>query len=646
MTSDSGLVKKALSSLDVAVLAKELSDIVADSRIDNVFQAGSNSLLLKLVLRDGRHAFLMIEGGLRVCLTSHVTSGSASGRVTLFRRYLREGLVISVSQYMFERIMELGIRGREGDVKFIVELLPRGVMSVVDSTGNVLANTVDLKTKDRVIRPGVTYKYPPVFPDIRTVSGDEFISRISAGSELGRALVRVFGIPPEVVNEVIDESVRSRRPSSLSTGDLLTVHEALKSFIIGVIENPEPVILVCGERYVSFHPFKPRRVEGDCYIRTFATFNEAVDEFFVRAGGRPEVDEAVEERSRVEVSLREAREECEKLLESRRELSDVVVLIQENYDVLEDVWFCVSSKARGEGWGNVESCGVTGYDRNSGTYEVTLHGRTLKFTILKDFKTQYFDLLKRLKKVESKLEKTERSLGLLEERLREVDARVRERLGRTTLTRRFRWYHAYHWIITRGGFLSIGGRDADQNEKIVRRFLRGNDVFMHADVHGAPVFILFTNDVEPPESDLRDVAVLAASYSKAWKEALPSVDVFWVKGSQVSVAPPPGQFLPRGSFMVYGRKNYVRSVELRVSLGLRVVEDRYYELVVGPAELLRDTCVVAITLKPGSESPSKVATEFLELINKKSNYLVKDLMVDEVIKRIPGNSRIVETLVK
>ncbi len=646
MTSGSGLVKKALSSLDVAVLAKELSGVVRNSRIDNVFQTGSNSLLLKLVLRDGRHAFLMAEGGLRVCLTSHVTSGSASGRAALFRRYLREGLVTGVSQYMFERIMELGIRGREGDVKFIVELLPRGVVSVVDSTGKVLVSTVDLKTKDRVVRPGVTYKYPPTFPDIRMVSGDEFVSRISTGSELGRTLVRTFGIPPEVVNEVVEESVRGRRPSSLSTGDLLAVHEALKSFVLRVIENPEPAVLACGGRYVSFHPFRPRRVEGDCRVLAFTTFNEAVDEFFAGAGSEPEVGEAVEERSRVEASLREACEEYEKLLRSRRELSDVVALIQENYQVLEDVWLCVSGKARSEGWEDVESCGVTGYDRSSGTYEVTLHGRSLEFTILKDFKTQYFDLLRRLKKVENKLEKTEKGIELLKERLREADAMVRERLKRTTLTRRFRWYHAYHWIITRGGFLSIGGRDADQNEKIVRRFLRDEDVFMHADVHGAPAFIIFTNNVEPPESDLRDVAVLAASYSRAWREALPSVDVFWVKGSQVSIAPPPGQFLPKGSFMVYGRKNYVRGVELRVSLGLRVVGERYYELVVGPAELLRDTCAVAITLEPGSESPSRVAAEFLELINKKSKYLVKDLTVDEVVKRIPGNSRIVEVLVK
>ncbi|MEM4594143.1 MAG: hypothetical protein QXU80_03840, partial [Zestosphaera sp.] len=69
MSSEHVKVKKSLSSLDVAVIVKELSELIVNSRIDNVFRVGDNSLLLKLVLSEGKHAHLIIEGGARVSLT-------------------------------------------------------------------------------------------------------------------------------------------------------------------------------------------------------------------------------------------------------------------------------------------------------------------------------------------------------------------------------------------------------------------------------------------------------------------------------------------------------------------------------------------------------------------------------------------------
>ncbi|MEM2004621.1 MAG: ribosome rescue protein RqcH [Zestosphaera sp.] len=633
-------IKRALSSLDVAVLTKELGAVLLGSRVDNVFQLSGDSLLLKLILRDGRHAFLVVEAGLRVCLTTHFISGSSSGRVVLFRRYLRGCTVTEVSQYAFERIMVLGLRGREGYLRLTAELLPRGVIVLTDPTGRILISTTDLKTKDRMIRPGVQYEYPPAFPDVRLVSSEEFATKVrDEEGDLGRVLVRVFGIPPEVVNEVLEESIRARSSRSLSTEELRFVQESLKSFISTVIENPKPIIVSCDGDYVSFHPFIPRKLGEGCNIHYFNTFNEAVDEFFVKVGR--EASDEVGERSRVEITLSKARAEYEKLLKTYSELSEALRLVQENYALLEGVWLCVSSKVRGEGWGAVASCGIAGYDASTGVYRVDLEGKILNFTVVKDFKTQYFELVKELKSLESKLGRTKQSLEALEARLREAELRVEGRLRKKPLVRRFQWYHVFRWVVTRNGFLAIGGRDAGQNEKIIRKFLREGDIFMHADIHGAPVFLVFTGGAEPSEEDLLDVASLAASYSKAWRESLPSVDVFWVKGSQVSTAAPPGQYLPRGSFMIYGKKNFIKGVRLRISVGLQVIDGRYYEIVVGPAELLRGRCVVLITLEPGDESPSKVAAEFIELIEK-TDYLVEDLRVDEVVKHVPGPSKIVE----
>jgi predicted ribosome quality control (RQC) complex YloA/Tae2 family protein len=639
-----GKVKKSLSSLDVAVIINELSELIVDSRIDNVFRLNEDSLLLKLILKEGKHAYLVVEGGVRVSLTTHPGTGGSGGRVPLFRRYLREGVISRITQHMFERIVVFEIRGRE-DLRLVAELLPRGIVAVVDSSGKVLVSTKDLSARDRTVRPGLPYVFPPVLPDIRGVSSREFVDLLRREREVGRALVKVFGVPPEVVNEVLEESLRKASPSTLSDEDLVRVHDIIKSFIEGVVRKPEPVIIACNDSYVSFHPFQPRRLEGGCRVISFKSFNEAVDEYFQFFEGRSaEVVEEVEERDRISLTLSKARENYEEMIKTREELVGLVKLVQEHYDLLESIWECVSVKVRSSGWESVTSCNVSSYDKDTGSYEVVLEGRTLNFSILKDFKTQYFDLLRRLKNLEEKIKKTEEVLKNLEERLRVLDSVIEEKTRKIPVVRSFQWYHVYHWVITRNGFLAVGGRDAAQNEKIVRKLMKDRDIFMHADIQGAPVFLVFTEGREVPEEDLYEVAVLAASYSKAWKEKLRALDVFWVSGSQVGTAAPAGQYLPKGSFMVYGKKNYIRDVELRVSIGIQVRDDKYYELVAGPPELLKSRCCALITLEPGDAKPEIVAKEFMELL-RKTKYLVKDLKLDDVIRYVPGPSNITEKMV-
>ncbi len=40
----------------------------------------------------------------------------------------------------------------------------------------------------------------------------------------------------------------------------------------------------------------------------------------------------------------------------------------------------------------------------------------------------------------------------------------------------------------------LGGRDASQNEELVKKYMGGQDLFVHADVHGASVVIVKGKD--------------------------------------------------------------------------------------------------------------------------------------------------------
>jgi hypothetical protein len=75
------------------------------------------------------------------------------------------------------------------------------------------------------------------------------------------------------------------------------------------------------------------------------------------------------------------------------------------------------------------------------------------------------------------------------------------------------WFEKFRWFITSENYLIIGGRDAQQNELLVKRYLRPRDVYLHADSHGAPTLII-KNDTpseDIPPKTLNESGVFAVS---------------------------------------------------------------------------------------------------------------------------------------
>ncbi len=52
------------------------------------------------------------------------------------------------------------------------------------------------------------------------------------------------------------------------------------------------------------------------------------------------------------------------------------------------------------------------------------------------------------------------------------------------------WFEKFNWFLTSENFLVLSGRDAQQNELLVKRYLRKDDLYVHADLHGAATTIL------------------------------------------------------------------------------------------------------------------------------------------------------------
>ena len=135
------------------------------------------------------------------------------------------------------------------------------------------------------------------------------------------------------------------------------------------------------------------------------------------------------------------------------------------------------------------------------------------------------------------------------------------------------WYQSYHWWYTKNGFLVVGGRSATDNEKLVKSYLGDNDLYFHTDEPGSGSFILFTNndanfDTSKYMIDIDETAEGVIAFSNQWNTSCPSGEVFYVKGKQVTKTAPSGEYIGKGSFMIYGKKEFVKVSGTTLGYGL------------------------------------------------------------------------------
>jgi len=133
--------------------------------------------------------------------------------------------------------------------------------------------------------------------------------------------------------------------------------------------------------------------------------------------------------------------------------------------------------------------------------------------------------------------------------------------------RKVYWFEKFFWFISSENFLVIGGKDAQQNELLVKRYMKPNDVYVHADLHGAATVVVKnpTSDPVPPKT-LNEAGQFAVCFSAAWDSKVLTA-AYWVKPDQVSKTAPSGEYLTVGSFMIRGKKNFLPPSHLIMGFG-------------------------------------------------------------------------------
>uniref|UniRef100_A0A1J3J1R1 Nuclear export mediator factor Nemf n=1 Tax=Noccaea caerulescens TaxID=107243 RepID=A0A1J3J1R1_NOCCA len=176
------------------------------------------------------------------------------------------------------------------------------------------------------------------------------------------------------------------------------------------------------------------------------------------------------------------------------------------------------------------------------------------------------------KKQETKQEKT---VSAHEKAFKAAEKKTRHQLSQekavATIShmRKVHWFEKFNWFISSENYLVISGRDAQQNEMIVKRYMSKGDLYVHAELHGASSTVIKNHKPEQsvPPLTLNQAGCFTVCHSQAWDSKIVT-SAWWVYPHQVTKTAPTGEYLTVGSFMIRGKKNFLPPAPLIMGFGL------------------------------------------------------------------------------
>ncbi|MFC5136516.1 MULTISPECIES: ribosome rescue protein RqcH [Haloferacaceae] len=439
----------------------------------------------------------------------------------------------------------------------------------------------------------------------------------------------------------------------------------------------------------------------------FDSFNAAVDEYFYRLArddeetgdapadaspSRPDFEEEIAKQERIIEQQRGAIEGFEEQAETERERAE---LVYAHYDLVDEVLSTVR-EARGNdvSWEEIEATLEEGAERgiaaaetvidvdgSAGTVTVELGEDDLAVELEADdgVEVNADRLYREAKRIEEKkqgaeeaIASTRKELEAVKERKAEWEAADEEPgtdgnaegdeddeeyeidwLSRTSIPIRKPddWYERFRWFHTSTGYLVIGGRNADQNEELVKKYMGNHDRFFHTQAHGGPVTLLkaagpseSADPVDFSEETLREAAQFAVSYSSDWKDGRGAGDAYMVEPDQVSKTPESGEYIEKGSFVIRGDRTYFEDVPCRVAVGVQC--EPVTRAIGGPPSAIVERAAAHVTLEPGMYAQNDAAMMVYRTLKERfadQSFVRKVASADQLQEFLPpGGSDVVD----
>ena len=647
--------KKEFTSFDVAATVRELKEAILGSHVNNVYQLGQKTLMFKLHKADHPAFQLVLQAGRRLHLTTYAMEKPP--RPTAFcmalRGYLRNAWLTSVEQYKFERVVIFSLKTKTGILRLVFEVFGDGNVVLVSEDNKILQALTYKRMRDRNILRGEAFQFAPsAGKNPLRINFEELSEGLKASGnvEVVRAMARFLGIGGEYSEEaLVRASVeKTRSCDALKMDEVKAVYGSLQDLLSQVMTGALEPCIVLGEDsdLVDVVPFRLRQYEReDIQLRSYDSFNEALDEFYTRvsaveeATAGIEVDKLKNEAERLKRMIAEQ----EKLLaegEAKAELDkrtgDTVYAhigeLQALFDKLligkqsgKDLKAIVAQVCAEKQMNLMPSVVFESLDDRGSTVTVSVDGLRFGLYLNRSLFENAGEFYERAKQTKQKMKGARNASQDSYQKLASAEAKIHdaealehgkpaealEELAKRKIKPK-KWFEKLRWFVSSDGFLAVAGRDATTNEILVRKHTSDRDVVFHADIIGAPFVVVKTEAKEPSERCLREAGEFAAAFSRAWREGFGSVDVYWVKPEQLSKGGPSGESVGHGAFVVRGQRNWMRGLRLELAVGIVVDANGTIQFVGGPVEAVKAKTEAYVTIVPGDLT----GKELLKLVLK------------------------------
>ncbi|MHA2141258.1 MAG: ribosome rescue protein RqcH [Candidatus Thorarchaeota archaeon] len=661
-------MKETMSNIDIRLILPELKEAADGAFVKNVYQYG-DVFVLKLYQPAGGTSQLLFEVGRRIHLTEYrrVAPRIPPKFCTALRKYLRDRRVLSVYQHDLDRIVVIEVGDESSSHKLVVELFGNGNVLLLDPEDTIFVAMRYRRMKDRDVIPKAKYEFPPPRGiDVMNLEADALegvlseskasvvrtlASRLNLDSQSCEEICALGGVDPQVKVPDLDEQA----VKDLSDG-LSRFIEKLKNGI------SEPRVVIDDddeEEHVAFVPFIFEVYNGQP-TTSFSTFSQAIDSFFGISDMELEDEEILEahdkERKRLERIIEKQKEGITRLETKAANLRLAGEAIYNHFQMVQEVLETISSaRVGGLSWAEITSRVEDGKEKgmpsaviieriipSQGKILVRLADVDVSLDIRKSAQDNASLAYEQAKKSEAKTKGAQKQIDKTMTKLKELEVKAVKPEAKVKVPvriRKKRWYEKFRWFLSSEGLLVIGGRDAKTNERLAKRQMESNDVFLHAALHGAPYTIVKVSGDPPGEQTLTEAAQFAVTFSRAWQDGLSSGDAYWVNPEQVSFTPPSGEYLPSGAVMIYGSKNYIRRVPLELAVGV-MFEDSAAIPVSGPPSALSAHTDYTVRVIPSKGKKGQLVKEILnqlkKLVPENNRDLIDQIPQEDMMRVLPA----------
>ena len=646
---------KTMSNVDIYTITDELNDILENARVDKSFQPMNDTVVIRFHVPGTGRVDLVMQCGVRMHTSQYPLENPTQPPTfpMLLRKRIKGANVVSVKQHAFDRVVEIKVK-KDQHYTIIVELFDKGNIILLDEEDNII---LPLKRKQWSNRD-ISSKKKYVFPEERGINPVEVTFEElkemfqKSDSDVVRTLAR-NGLGSLYAEEIIlraENIDKNQAANTLTDEEIEKLYSGIESIFTDLKnDNFKPQIVKCDKKEdvvpLNLNQYK------DCEKQYFKSFNEACDEFYSKKinSSIKDVKESAWNKKvgKYEKRLKLQEEtvaDFENTIETCQQKGEV---IYSNYGAVENIINVVNSarsndysfkeiaktlkKAKKEGMAEAQI-----YDGMDKLGNLTLDIEDTKINIDPKLKVPenaqvYYEKAKKAKrKIKGALIAIENTKKQLEKMRAKKDIEMEKILyPKKRVKKDLKWYEKLRWFLSSDGTLVVGGRDANTNENVVKKYLDNNDIYLHADIHGASSIVVKLEGKEINDNLLQESASFAASFSSAWSKGFSTQDIYWVHPDQVSKTPEAGEFVAKGSFIVRGNRNYVRGAKVQIAIGIVDYEGK--RIMAGPVEALEAHCENFVVLKPGYTKKEAIAKKILHKINEDQL-----LNLDDIVRVLPA----------